>query len=261
MTSWIGLIGEVRKELMLLRSYWFSTVFDVVGYSMLYVAAMFFLGQGEFPDDLLAGALIGFIVSYFVLETLDHMTRTIEFEAEMGTLEQMMMGAVSPIWLLVGQVISVHIKGLIGMLLMAVAFILLFDIDASIFQLETIPILLIILLGVMGFGFVMAGMAIIFKQVGSLSNALFNIILFLNGTFLPVEAMPRWLQIGAQILPTTQGIIVIRAVAEDATLMDTMRDGSFFLLLLHSALYLVLGIAFFQFAQWRAKGDGSLGHY
>lgn len=68
--------------------------------------------------------------------------------------------------------------------------------------------------------------------------------------------MPRWLQIVAQVLPTTQGIIVMRAVAGDTTLVDSISNGSRAFLTLQSVLCLLLEIAFFRFALWRAKVHG-----
>ena len=45
-----ALTGEIRKNLLLMWSYRFSMIFDVFGYSTLYVAAMYFIGRGEFQQ-------------------------------------------------------------------------------------------------------------------------------------------------------------------------------------------------------------------
>ena len=91
---------------------------------------------------------------------------------------------------------------------------------------------------------------------------LFNIVLFTNGTFLPLDQMPRWMQIFAQVIPTTQGIIVTRDVLlTDSTIVDVWRDGSLILLLAHSIIYLLVGVAIYRACEVVARHDGSLGHY
>lgn len=256
-----ALAGEIRKQLHIMWSYRFANLFDIFGYSILYIAAMFIIGQGDFEQAQLQLSFIGYIVTFFILEMLNHMAYETMDEALEGTLEQMYMGANSPLWLLVGQAIAVTIKSILSTLVMGVFFVLLFQIDASFLHPVGLVILLVILLGVMGFGFIIAGMTIVFKQIGSVVSVMFNLILFLNGTFLAVDEMPTWMQAPAQAIPTTQGIVVLRRVLLEDAFWQVLQDGSFALLLLHSAVYLLMGIAIYLYCERHARREGSLGHY
>ena len=92
---------------------------------------------------------------------------------------------------------------------------------------QGLPVLAVTLVGVFGFGFVVAGAMLVLKQVHSFANLLQNVLLFLNGTMLPVDAMPGWMAGIARTLPTTQGVIVLRKVVlEGHSLASTWRDGS-----------------------------------
>lgn len=254
-------VGEIRKSLLLMWSYRFSTLFDVFGYSTLYVAAMYFIGRGEFQQAEMESTLMGFLVTFFVLETLSHMSYEIMFEAQTGTLEQMYMCTVSPLWLLAAQVVAVHIKSLLAVGVMGVPLALLFQVNFSFFNPLGLLILGIILIGVLGFGFLIAGLTIVYKQIGSFSSVLSNLILFLNGTFLPIDAMPGWLQTIAQAIPTTQGIVVMRRVVLENGFLGTISDGSLLILVVHSSIYLSLGLVFYRMCVHYARQRGALGHY
>jgi ABC-2 type transport system permease protein len=254
-------VGEVRKDLLLLWSYRFSTLFDVFGYSTLYVAAMFFIGRGEFQQSEMESTLVGFLATFFILETLSHMSFEIMFEAQTGTFEQMYMSAVSPIWVITARVVSVHIKSLMSVAMMGAVLALVFHMNFVFFNPLGLLILGIILVGVLGFGFLIAGMTIVYKQVESFSSVLSNLILFLNGTFLPIDVMPGWLQAIVQIIPTTRGIVVMRRVVLEDALLDTIADGSLLILIVHSTAFLLAGLALFQICIHYARQKGTLGHY
>jgi ABC-2 type transport system permease protein len=129
-------------------------------------------------------------------------------------------------------------------------------------RLEALPALLLTLLGVCGFGFIIAGAMLIFKQVESFSNLMTNGLAFLNGAFLPVSAMPIWMATIAKTLPSTLGIIVIRKIIlEGKSLAATWRDGSLVELAVNSVIYFVVGWLVFAVCERIAKNRGSLGQY
>ena len=107
-----------------------------------------------------------------------------------------------------------------------------------------------------------SGMTIVFKQIGSVVNMFQNLLLFLNGAFLPVDRLPPWLASFARSLPTTQGIAVMREVVFGRrSLADVWGDGSLIWLTLHSVLYCVLGWLVYARCEAIAKRQGSLGQY
>src|SRR5258708_12992931 len=104
---------------------------------------------------------------------------------------------------------------------------------------------MIALSGVFGFGFMLGGLALIFKQISSLKNIVVNILIFLNGALVPIDQFPPWLLTISQILPSTLGISVLRSVLlKGLSLPDVWNDGSLPLLSIHSAIYLLAGSIF-----------------
>ena len=121
---------------------------------------------------------------------------------------------------------------------------------------------LITILGIAGFGLILAGMGLIFKKSQPFAYLLNNLLLFFNGSILPLEKMPVWVQIASKTLPTTQGIAVLRNITfNHHTLANTIADGSLILLMLNSAFYLVAGCAVFMYCERWAQKNGILGHY
>lgn len=110
--------------------------------------------------------------------------------------------------------------------------------------------------------FCVAGLTIVFKQIGTVVNMIQNLLLFLSGALLPVDRLPPALAAFATTLPTTQGIAVLREVVLGGhSLADTWADGSLPWLAVHSALYLAVGWLVYARCEAIAKRQGTLGQY
>lgn len=106
------------------------------------------------------------------------------------------------------------------------------------------------------------GLALDFKQVGTLAGLVSNILPFVNGTLLPVDRFPAWLEGFARTLPTTEGIIVQRRVIlEGDSPASLWMDGSMMYLFTHSNIYITVGWATFKWCERLAKRKGTLGQY
>lgn len=118
------------------------------------------------------------------------------------------------------------------------------------------------LLGIAGFALILAGIGLIFKKSQPFAYLLNNILLFFNGSILPLENMPKIIQLLSKTLPTTQGIAVMRAmIFEKQSLFGAIADGSCIILVLNSLLYMALGLAIFVYCERWAQRNGIMGHY
>jgi ABC-2 type transport system permease protein len=260
-TLTIGLIGEIRKNLLINWTYKANMFVSLFTLGFIFVGLVFFLGGGKLSPEKVASALLGYLVWMYAVTALSDMSYGLRGEISAGTLEQLAMSPAPVGLLLVGRVIATLISATVQVFLMGIVMYLLLGVRIPL-RLEALPALLLTLLGVCGFGFIIAGAMLIFKQVESFSNLLNNALAFLNGAFLPVSAMPIWMATIAKTLPSTLGIIVIREIILDGkSLAATWREGSLVELTVNSVIYFAVGWLFFAVCERVAKNRGSLGQY
>ena len=261
MTHLVVTFNETRKGLLVMWDYRFSTMVDFFIIGLVFSGMMLFIGQGEMQAEQLSSALLGFLITFYVMETLNRMSWALMGEAQAGTLEQMYMSPVSTAYILFGRALASFVVATISLLVIAPTLILALNIEVSL-PITSLPIFVITLISVAGFGLMVAGMTIVFKQVGRIANLLSNAVLFVNGTFWPVENMPDWLSSAAKILPSTQGIVALRQVAlEGQSLSALWANGMLVFLIAHSMAFMAFGWIIFRWCENIARVHGSLGHY
>ena len=117
--------------------------------------------------------------------------------------------------------------------------------------------LLITLVGMYGLGFAVAGLAILVKRTGQLVFLLQILLLFLTGTFLPLDVMPAPVAFLGKTIPLTWGIDVSRASVAGTGGIATR----WMWLLLTSTASLAFGLLVFSWFCRKAREDGALGRY
>lgn len=253
--------NEIYKGLLVQWSYKFNLLMESIMLIMMFIGITFFVGNGELDPERIPPSLLGFLVTFYAMVAISNMAYNLREETQQGTLEQWYMSPAPSSIVQLGRTLSTFLVTTATIIPMAVPLIWMFEIQFP-WRWSALPIFILLLLGVYGFGFVVGGTTLIFKNVGPLANMVQNLLLFLNGSFLPVSQFPEWLKNVAHTLPTTQGIILLRRVILDnESLMDLLRDGSLAWLFIHSMLYLVVGLIVFNIAERSAKRRGLLGQY
>jgi ABC-2 type transport system permease protein len=260
-TAWIALLGEVRKGLLVGWTYRINWLTGLLTLGFIFLVIVFFLGGGVLDPGQMTSSLLGYLTWMYAALAISDLSYGLRGEMNAGTLEQMSMSPAPVGLILLGRVIANLIVTTAQVLLMGTVMSLILGIHIPL-QWRGLPVLLLTLFGILGFGFVIAGVVLVFKQVESLANLIQNGLAFLNGSFLPIDALPGWMAGFARVLPSTQGIVVLRRVVlEDRSLASVWRDGSLPWLILHSAIWFVVGWLVFGFGERVAQEQGSLGQY
>jgi len=257
MAAW----AEVRREFRTFWTYRANVLTGMLSLYVIFVGFSFMLGRGELRPSDMAYALLGYVAWFLVNQVLQNVGQGIRWAAVGGTLEQMCLSPAPLGFILMGRTVANLLITTLFVALLSAILKLTHGVGVPM-SLAGIPVCVLIVLGVYGFGYLIGGMVLIYKQMESLTSLLSNGMLFLNGTLLPVALMPRWLAAIARALPSTQGVIVLRKVVlEGQTLGAAWADGSLMWLLVHSLLLLTSGIAVFTWCQRIAQRNGSLGQY
>lgn len=253
--------NETHKGLIILWDYKFSLMTEIFGTFMIIVGIMFFVGQGSITQEQVVSTVLGFIITFYAMNAISNMSWSLMQEAQAGTLEQMYMSPAPTPLIILGRSFSSLISASVEMIIVSIAVLLVFRTSLPL-SWEMIPILIITIIGLLGFGYMIGGITLVFKQVGPIANIIQNFLMIGNGTFLPIAMMPAWMAAGVSFIPSTLGIVLMRRIAMDGDSLITLwTDGSLPLLMIHSVVFFILGWFVYKWCENIARKQGSLGQY
>lgn len=260
-TAVLATFNETRKGLLITWSYRFNLLTELLTLFFVFMGIVFMLGDGKLDPVRMAPTMLGYLIWYYSAIAVGNMSFGLSEEAQTGTLEQMYMSPAPTGLMVLGRSFATLVWATAQILALAVVLILLLNIRIPLRAEGLVPFALT-LVGLFGFGFMIGGATLVFKNVQALSNLITNLMLFLNGSILPVNKLPLWLETITRTLPSTQGIIVLRnVVLNGQSLSSAWADGSLPYLVIHSVAYFVGGLLIFKYCEGIARRRGNLGQY
>lgn len=202
-------------------------------------------------------AIAGYVLWFFALISIDSMSQNISEEAQTGTLEQFYLSRWSfPLMLFLRFLSSILVS-----LVILIPLLLLLSLSTGVVLEprlgDTLPVILLTILGLCGFGYLLGAVTLLFKRIGNAMTLVQFGLLFL--CLPPVEQLPGPLRLIALSLPLNQGVKLLRRVMVAPG--SEISAGDFLPLILNSAAYLLVGIAVFRWAERLARDRGLFGHY
>ncbi len=245
-----------RKALVLRVRYAFNTVTSLVTVYLFFALLVF--GGRELAPTVIADSLSGIVVGFFLLlmatVAYGDLSWNLTREAEWGTLEQLYM---SPLGF--GRVVAV--KTAVNLLVSfgyGVALLALMvattGVPLSLDPLTVLPLGGLTLASAVGVGFVLGGLALVFKRIENL----FQLVqfAFVALVALPVEDAPA-----LKLLPLSLGSHLLRRAMGDGTALWALPAGDLGLLVLTAVAYLGGGYLVFRYFAREARKRGTLGQY
>jgi ABC-2 type transport system permease protein len=253
--------NETHKRLLITWAYKFNFFTQMLMIAIVFIGISFFMAGGRPDSAQLAPALLGYLIWFYAVAAISDMSWGLREETQTGTLEQMYMSPLSTGVLMLGRSVASLFVSTIMVGVVGIVLVLLLGVRLPV-SWSALPVFALTMMGLYGFAFILAGATLIFKQVEALANMMQNLLLFMNGSLLPVDRLPGWMEAIALTLPTTQGIIVLRQVVlNGASLNQLWHEGSLFWLLIHSTVYFIVGWFFFKWCEKKARERGALGQY
>ncbi|MEW6685579.1 MAG: ABC transporter permease [Candidatus Edwardsbacteria bacterium] len=260
--------AELKRSLLMMKRYPIETVTSVV---VLYMFFMIFFLAGKMVGGTspsspivlgktMGGLILGYVMWFFAIIAITEMSWGISQEAQAGTLEQVYMTSFGPVAVFLARFLADLLPNLIIITILLFLLMVSTGIYLSFPLFSTLLVVGLTILGLYGFGFILGGMALIFKRIGQVAQVLQFVFLFLAMT--PVEKLPSSIQIFAQTLPLTQGVKVMRLVIlEHRALSQLQMLKEIAILIINSFGYLVLGILVYLWMDRIARNKGLLSHY
>lgn len=253
--------NEIYLMGILAWHYKWSSLVSAVGTAGDFIWWMLLIDGGVLIPEKIAPLVVGYVMWIYANYIIYDANYFIIDSAQTGVLEQVYVTPYPFCVKLISRFFAAAVFCSFDLVLVALA-LLIFCPIAIPFSFGAALAGLVTLVGIAGFALILAGMGLLFKKSGPFAYLLNNILLFFNGSILPLEKMPFAIQFLGKTLPTTQGIAVMRnMIFHHQSLASAFADGSFLLLMLNSTFYMALGVALFIYCEKKAQNNGILGHY
>lgn len=254
--------GELQATLILNGRYWLELVATWVGYLIVFVALFFgvqLITAGVGVSKWGQEAAIRYAIWVLCLTAITGLPQKIQEEAMTGVLEQRFLAPKGGI----SNLIMSHIAGLLlwsfGTTLVFLAMVFVAGAPV-VFDWGILPVVLFILLGIEGVGFLLAGLALLFKRIGAATQLLQMALLGL--ALLPADRLPTTWQQVIQTLPLAAGLPLLNDLLLSRIDFETaVSRADFWTLLMSSVAYLVVGLAGLHWMLRRARQGGLLSQY
>lgn len=248
----------VQRDFLVLRRYLFNLVSGLVSLYILFLIVFFGAqrlgGTDVAYGNTLDGIVVGFVVWSFAITAFSELAWGITDEAKNGTLEQLFLSPLGYSWIGVGSMIMSFLQFCVGHGLLLLLMMVTSGRWLSIDLVSVLPVLFLTVIGVYGIGFIMAGLALVFKRIESVFQLLqFVFIAFLT---IPLDQF-SW----AGLLPLAYGNhLLFRIMVEEERIWQFAATDHL-TLVVSGFGYLTLGILAFRCFEHLSRVRGTLGHY
>jgi len=244
------------KSLVLRVRYAFNTVTNLVTIYVFF-ALLFFGGRAVAPQaitDSLTGIIVGFFLLLMATVAYSDLSWELIREAQWGTLEQLYMSPLGfrrVVFLKTAVNILVAFAFgavLLGLMLLTTGTTLALD------PLTVVPLGLLAMGPAVGVGYVLGGLALLFKRVENV----FQIVQFsfVGLVAAPVDAYPL-----LKALPLALGADLLRTAMGEGVRLWALPADDLGLLVLKAVAYVAVGHVVFGWLARRARDGGKLGKY
>lgn len=250
--------ASLRWRLLELRRYAFDTLSGVVSiygfFVVIFFGARIFGGDRPGFGETLEGVVVSYAVWALTMLALGSLTFELTQEAQQGTLEQLGMSPFGLAPVLVARVLTSIVVYFGIWVALFVVMMATTGRWLNVDVVSTLPLIVVTVLGVLGLGFLLGGLAVVFKRIQQALQVWQ--ILVIGLVVVPPDEV-----VVVKYLPLAWGTHLLRRVmVEDASIVD-LSAGDLLFLVANSAFYFVGGIFVFKRFERAARERGLLGHY
>lgn len=251
-----AMLNEVQKSLWLLWRHRLVVLTEFIALAIFYPLMQFLMGNGMIERARVLPTLLAFLAYPLLFVTTFKFVGDLREEVNSGTFEHMHLSPFSPAFLVVSRLLVLLLEGVLIAVVIGVLMSLALGVSIPLRLVSALPAFLTIV-DIISFAFLLGGLALAFPQLGVVASLFNGLIFLLNGTLIPLEWYPGWVQALARFLPTTLGIQVMdRVVLQQQQLADVWADGTLPWLLLYTVGLAVLGWLVFLLCDRRAIRRG-----
>ena len=254
----IALKASWRQTFTLQIRYLFNFLSAIITMSLVFLL-MFYgvraVGAGALDlGGTLDGLFTGYIVWMIVLNGYQDLAFNVATEAQTGTLEQLYLSPVGYKWL---AFFSGSLNALISLAMISVItaiMVLTTGQELHLDILSILPVYIGVYIQAYGLGFVLGGLALMFKRIQSF----FQVVTFgVIGLFMIPWSKYPW----AKYLPFTMGQHLLQEIMMEGMKFTQAPKGDLAVFAVATIAYFLAGLGVFSMAETKAKAMGLLGQY
>ncbi len=253
LTGWA--IATIISPIFLLASAWVLSEFIAPGVVPARFAAL--TGYSSY----VAFAALGLAFNGLALSALDDGGSAVYDEERQGTWDLLAVAPFSRFTWMYAKTLAGLVSSFVDFIAVLVvgSFFVDFIVTPRTFAVAFVGVLLTII-GLQGFGFLMAALGLYWKQPHAVAVLLSPVIIFVSGMIIPVAALPESLQVVANGFPLTHGIAIVREALLSGRGFAELVP-LFVRLVLTGAAFMAVGFSAFKIIEKRALRSGALGRY
>lgn len=256
----------VERNFNLVKRYWgweivwlFYAVAHSLAIGFIGVGMEQISGQRVDTSQVVLYLLVGTLVWSYLAVVFDAVGEMISWERWEGTIEYTFMAPVSRLTHMVGTCLFAVVYGLLRTALILGVVGFFFRIDLSRANLvASVVILAVASVSFIGLGIMVATLPLLFTERGSqmIYIAQASLLLF-SGVYYPVDVMPIWMQVVAQLSPATYALVAVReSLLQGRGIADLL--GYIVPLFAMGLVSIPIGLRIFVAAERYAKRSGRL---
>ncbi len=254
MVNFIRLVcNEIRLFVNELKQYWFETVTSVVVMSLMFLGL--FMGVRKFSPlgdaDSLEGLLFGYLLWNFATSVYNAVTSNVTEDNQIGLIEQLYLAPKGFVQVIMARTV---VHAMWGIFMATLLTIIAMAMTGTWLEFNFISLYLLLILAapsLVGMGFVMCGLTLIFKKVSTITAVLQ--ILFIG--LVAIKANPLE---PLSFLPFTAGATMVRdsVYGSEPLLFSTVA-----FVCIISLVYVIAGIFIYRYFEQIAKKQNLIGQY
>lgn len=256
--KWLHLFNaNFRKEYIEMKRYLPNTIALVVTFYIIFLAAFFgimFIGDPASFDTNVQYSIVSVVFWSLTMMTMNFIGYSVISEATRGTLEQLYMSPMGVWKIMLTRIISQLGLQSVIMILLLFGAMLTSGQWLSLNPMTTIPIIVVTMISMVGVSFMIAGLAIIVKQIQAFLQ-IFQFVL-MGLVFVPITVAPF-----LAFAPFVKGVNMVRTVMLENLTLTELPLSDYGVLILNSLVYLILGLVVFDRCEKIAMKKGLLGQY
>lgn len=247
----------MKRELILIKRYWMNTLSMIVSFYIIFLAM--FLGIQVVGDPSTAEintqyVIVNYIFWYLTMAVMSGIGWVVMNEVTLGTLEQLYMSPLGAWRIFLARIVSSSIIEIGIVIVMLILSMLTAGTWLNLDILSILPVFVLTIISMIGVSFMIAGMAVIFKQINSFLQI--SQFIFAGLTFVPLSVAPFLV-----FFPVVKGVDMVRQIAIHNYSLFDFSWLDFTALILNAVVYFILGISVFLRCEKHAMEKGILGQH